>query len=105
MAQKTQVVVTDDIDGSEDAKAYTFAFNGTQYEIDLAASNRDALLRALQPFIDNGRRVGGKASTRSASRTSSSDSKAVREWARANGFTVPDRGRIPKAVQDAFASR
>ncbi len=104
MAQQTRVIVTDDIDGSEGAKTYTFAFNDTRYEIDLAAGNRDALIRALQPFIDAGRRVGGKASTRSASR-SSSDSKAVREWARANGFTVPDRGRIPKAAQDAYASR
>lgn len=57
MAQKKQVVITDDIDGSADAKPYTFAFNGTTYEIDLAPANRDSLIRALQPFIDNGRRV------------------------------------------------
>ena len=104
MAQEKRVIVTDDIDGSEDAKTYTFAFNGTQYEVDLAPANRDALIRALQPFIDSGRRVGAKASARSASRPDG-NSKAVREWARANGYTVPDRGRIPKAAQDAYASR
>ena len=104
MAQEKRVIITDDIDGSEDAKAYTFAFNGTQYEIDLAPANREALIRALQPFIDSGRRTGGKTSTRSAPR-SGNDSKAVREWARANGYTVPDRGRIPKAAQDAYANR
>ncbi|WP_298458256.1 Lsr2 family protein [uncultured Cellulomonas sp.] len=104
MAQEKRVIVTDDLDGSEAAKTYTFAFNGTQYEIDLGAASRDALIRALQPFIDSSRRVGSKASNRSAS-GSADDSRAVRDWARANGLTVPDRGRIPKAVREAYASR
>ncbi|MFI1069613.1 histone-like nucleoid-structuring protein Lsr2 [Streptomyces puniciscabiei] len=29
------------------------------------------------------------------------DPEAVREWARANGFDVPMRGRIPAAVRQA----
>ncbi|MET9463057.1 histone-like nucleoid-structuring protein Lsr2 [Streptomyces canus] len=26
----------------------------------------------------------------------------MREWARANGYDVPDRGRIPAAIRDAW---
>ena len=105
MAQQKRVIVTDDIDGTENAKSYTFAFNGTDYEIDPADATRAQLTRARQPYSDPGRKVrGGPPAGRGAS-TASTDSKAVREWARANGFTVPDRGRIPKAAQDAYANR
>lgn len=30
------------------------------------------------------------------------EASRIREWARANGFTVPDRGRMPQAVYDAY---
>jgi Lsr2 len=29
----------------------------------------------------------------------------VREWARANGYTVSDRGRIPRPILEAFSAR
>ena len=28
--------------------------------------------------------------------------REVRDWARSNGFKVPDRGRIPADVREAF---
>lgn len=34
----------------------------------------------------------------------SKESKAVREWARAHGFTVGDRGRFSRQVLDAYAA-
>jgi nucleoid-associated protein Lsr2 len=30
------------------------------------------------------------------------DTRTVKEWARANGYQVRERGRIPRAVMDAF---
>jgi hypothetical protein len=30
---------------------------------------------------------------------------AIRTWARANGFEVSTRGRIPQAVEDAYNMR
>ncbi|MEU0414491.1 histone-like nucleoid-structuring protein Lsr2 [Streptomyces griseorubiginosus] len=30
------------------------------------------------------------------------DTNTIREWARANGYEVPDRGRIPAAVREAW---
>ena len=32
----------------------------------------------------------------------SSDTQKVREWARANGYEVSDRGRIPASVREAY---
>ena len=35
MAQKTQIILVDDIDGSEAIQTVTFALDGVSYEIDL----------------------------------------------------------------------
>ncbi|WP_250444587.1 Lsr2 family protein [Actinotalea sp. C106] len=106
MAQHTQVIVTDDLDGSEQAQSYRFSWQGAEYEIDLNDTHRDEFLRALAPYIDAGRRVGGRrrAASNSAGR-SASDSAAVREWAQANGYKVSDRGRIPAEIRTAYDNR
>ncbi|MGI9586985.1 MAG: Lsr2 family DNA-binding protein, partial [Dietzia maris] len=36
--------------------------------------------------------------------SSSGDTKAIREWARSNGYEVSDRGRIPSDIMDAYAA-
>ena len=38
-------------------------------------------------------------------RSSREETTAIREWARQNGHTVSDRGRIPKYVIEAYAAR
>ena len=61
------------------------------------------------------RRTGGAASaTKAANKTAAAktrrrergalDTAAVREWARAHGYAVSDRGRIPRRVLDAFTA-
>ena len=47
MATQTTVTVTDDLDGSANAKAVTFSLNGESWTIDLSAKNRAALEKAL----------------------------------------------------------
>ena len=47
MAQRTQVIFEDDIDGSEAEGTVTFALNGVQYEIDLSNKNAEKLRKAL----------------------------------------------------------
>ncbi|WP_250442673.1 Lsr2 family protein [Actinotalea sp. C106] len=103
MAQKTRVIITDDIDGSEGAQSYAFSWQGTNYEIDLTDEHRDDFLRALEPFITAGRKTAGSRSR--ATSKGSSDAAVVREWGRANGFKVPDRGRIPADVRTAYDAR
>lgn len=45
-----------------------------------------------------------KAARKTTGKTSSADTKAIREWARENGYDVSDRGRIPADVMDAYAA-
>lgn len=114
MATQTTVTVTDDLDGSANAKEVTFSLDGTSWTIDLSAKNRANLEKALKPYIakatkQSGRttaRPGGtrRSSTAAASRrgTSRSDLAQVRAWAKSNGHDVSDRGRISAAVQQAY---
>src|SRR5688500_8052158 len=112
MAKTTIVQVSDDLDGSANASEVRFAFEGTEYAIDLSSKNRKSLEKALRPYVEAGTKVSGRRSTatrtarskRSANARSSGNSAvdlaAVRAWARENGHRVSDRGRLPKAVLD-----
>ncbi|MGL5829953.1 MAG: histone-like nucleoid-structuring protein Lsr2, partial [Angustibacter sp.] len=98
MAKREITILTDDLDGkeSEDIETVTFGFEGASYEIDLSKKNRDAMAKALTPYLDVARRAG--SSTRrlggAKTKTDKEQLKAIREWARANGHEVSDRGRI-----------
>jgi hypothetical protein len=100
VAQRTQVIFEDDIDGSEAEGTVTFAFNGVGYELDLSARNRDKLLKAFGPYIEAGRRVSARSSQRRTAVPAAKrhDQSAVRQWARAQGMRVSGRGRIPADV-------
>ncbi len=43
MAKSVSVIVTYDLDGSENAETVSFSFSGVTYEVDLAAKNRAKL--------------------------------------------------------------
>jgi hypothetical protein len=115
MAQKVNVVLVDDIDGGEAAETVTFALDGVDYEIDLSEDNANKLRDALSLYTGHGRRTGGRRrssgggdqrSSRSRGSSSSDGPSAseIREWARANGHTVPDRGRVSAEVREAYAA-
>ncbi|WP_433955022.1 histone-like nucleoid-structuring protein Lsr2 [Janibacter indicus] len=105
MAQRVQVILEDDIDGGDATETVTFGLDGVTYEIDLNDSNAQALRDALAGYVGAGRRVAGRRSTSSSSssRSSSNELAKIREWARANGHDVSDRGRISQKVRDAYA--
>jgi nucleoid-associated protein Lsr2 len=104
MAQKVQVVLTDDIDGTEGVETASFSYNGIEYEIDLSAKNAEKFHKNMQFYADHGRRVGGRPRRSSASRSGGgkSDSASVRAWAKEAGYDVPARGRIPRSVLTAY---
>ena len=61
---------------------------------------------ALAIYVANAERIGGRKSTgRAASGNGRKQVGDVREWARANGHTVNDRGRIPADIQAATTRR
>lgn len=103
MARTTITQITDDLDGSKDAQEISFAFDGTEYTIDLNKKNRAALEKALQPYIDAGTKMTKRAS--SSSRRSSSSRKdfsAIRSWAKSQGLEVSERGRIPGSIVEQY---
>lgn len=107
MAKKVSVTWVDDIDGSTPAdETLTFAFDGVSYEIDLSAENAEEFRSAMARWIENGRKVSGtrRAARRASSTSSQSSRKAgeIREWARANGYEVSDRGRISAEIRAAY---
>lgn len=108
MAQRVQIMLEDDFDGSPADETVTFGLDGVTYEIDLSASNAAQLRDVLAPYVGHGRRSGGRRSgpsTRGAtSRSGGSkrDLASVREWARKNGHKVSDRGRISAEIQAAY---
>jgi Lsr2 len=107
MAQKVQVVLIDDIDGGDADETVSYALDGVSYEIDVNAENAEALRESLAGWIGHSRRVGGRASraratSRRAVPSSKPDLADVRNWARANGHQVSDRGRISADVMGAY---
>ena len=106
MARKQIVITEDDLDGGSADVQVTFALDGQQYEIDLNHRNADALRLALDPYIQGGRKTSGRSPQGSSRpvRSSREHLTSVRAWARANGHSVSDRGRVPAAILDAYAS-
>jgi len=104
MAQKVHIVLEDDLDGSDASQTVSFGLDGTSYEIDLNDKNASALRDALATYVGHGRKVSGSRRGRrsSASTTNGHSAKEIRDWARSNGHKVPERGRIPGDVREAF---
>ena len=105
MAQKVNIVLVDDLDGTEATETVSFGLDGSSYEIDLNDANAAALREALGGYVGHARKVTGASRRgRKASSASSSGShtKDVREWAKAQGMEVSERGRISADVQQAY---
>ena len=108
MAQKVHIVLVDDLDGSEATESVSFGLDGTSYEIDLNDANAAALREALSGYVGHARKVGSarrsgrKSAASSAASTDGASAKEIRDWARANGYDVPDRGRVSADVRQAF---
>lgn len=106
MAQKVQVLLIDDLDGSEASETVTFGLDGSTYEVDLNSDNANKLRESLRPFIEVGRKKTRKT-TRGRAKTSRSSSNPqraaqIRAWAKEAGLDVNERGRIPQSVVEKY---
>jgi len=105
MAQKVNIVLIDDIDGNDAEETVSFALDGKDYEIDLNSANAQELRDALAPYIGHARRAtGGRARGRRGRSDSGVPASEIREWARQNGWDVPERGRVSADVREAYAA-
>ena len=115
MAQRTLVLLEDDIDGGEAVETVLFGLDGTTYEIDPNNHNAAQLRDAVAPFVGAARRAGrpsaspirpARTSTHTPGTTTRTpgevDPKAIRAWAEANAVQVSVRGRISAAIVEQY---
>lgn len=130
MSRQTIVIVTDDLGGEGDAQTVTFGLDGHLYEIDLNDEHLDEFRKSLEKYasvarktdfartVRKNRRTAGRASSRKPAQQPAAPGKGseqvqqaapqpesvpdVREWAKANGYIVGDRGRIPAIVREQY---
>jgi len=106
MAQKIQTLFIDDLDGGEAEGTVSFALDGSDYEIDLSEAHARELRATLARYAGAGRKVTGTtrrpARRRDRAAADGHSTTEIRDWAKANGFEVKDRGRIPAGVVAGF---
>lgn len=106
MAQRVQIVLTDDLDQTEAAETVSFALDGATYEIDLSEANARGLREALATYVAAARKTGGSAKKRPQPprRKSAGGATAneIRAWAVEQGMNVSSRGRVSAEVREAY---
>ncbi len=106
MAQRTEVILIDDLDGGSADETVRFALDGSSYEIDLSEQNARQLRDDFARYVGAARRAGGRPGSsrprRGSARTDPAQTAAIRDWARSNGLQVSDRGRISREIMDSW---
>lgn len=110
MARKIVHKLVDDLDGTVlepgEGETVLFSLDGKSYEIDLTAENAQALRDTFADYISVARRMSsgssGASAPRGRRRSGQTDYGPIREWAKKNGFTVSERGRVPAAIIEAY---
>lgn len=102
MAQKTVIMLEDDIDGGPADETVSFSLDGTSYEIDLNAANAAKLRDSFAGWVGAARKAGRAGSSgparRSRSRGGNDRVAQIRAWAKSNGIKVSERGRVSADV-------
>lgn len=113
MAQKVQVLLVCDLhEGDEEGtETIAFALDGAGYEIDVCDAHAAELRDAFAPYVGQARRAGrstgggsGSGRRRPAAKSGSDPDRisAIREWGRANGHQVSERGRLSASLVEAY---
>ena len=112
MAQKTEVILTDDLDGSPAEDTFRVSWEGQAVEVELSADNRKRIEESLAALFDAGRKIsvhygsrgpqGPKPKQRAPRSAEKANNSVIREWARENGLQVSDRGRISREVEAEY---
>src|SRR6201987_5156883 len=66
MAQKVQVLLVDDLDGSEATETVAFGIDGAAYEIDLSSGNAGKLRKEMAHYVEHARKASAPARRRRA---------------------------------------
>jgi hypothetical protein len=111
MAQRVQVILVCDLHGDETpgTETVTFSVDGASYEIDVCDAHAAELRDSFARYVGVARRATGRGRPPGSGggrrrRRGSGEAAAIREWARANGVPVPERGRIPADIAARYAA-
>lgn len=99
MAQKVEIKHVSDL--NEDIPAdetVQFGLDHTDYEIDLSADEAQQMRGSLERFVKNARKMGRTPSARRKKKVSRDDLPQIREYARARGYDIKDRGAVPARI-------
>lgn len=106
--RKIVETISDDLDGSANASAVPFSYDGVDYTIDLSNKNKTAFDKVMKPYVAAASKVGGRRASRRRSPSSATtrpNLNEVRSWAKTQGMKVSDRGRVSAEVLSAFHAR
>jgi hypothetical protein len=120
MSRETIEVYRCDVDGVDAVETVRFGLDGRVYEIELCAQHVAEFQDKVGRYASMGRPVAGAGRRRRGTRSRVAEpvpakrarrprssgkqtpSQEVREWARSKGHRISDRGRIPRAVVEAY---
>lgn len=109
MAQKILVELLDDMDGSEAVGTFEFTHKGVDYAIDFNQTHMDEYTQMFEYLTQMARVVKGKKRAPYGSKKSATPvvgkTQEMREWLRAAGHDVKDRGRVPSHLVDLYNNR
>jgi hypothetical protein len=102
--QRVNVLLVDDLDGTEAVSTVVFGIDGSHYEIDLSSQHEEELRKVLDDYVTHARKASnaprkGNRVGRAERQTHNED---AREWAKAQGIEVKDRGRVPTAILKGY---
>lgn len=102
MAQKVKIILIDDLDGGEADETVRFGLDGAQFEIDLSSAHAEELRSTLSTYISAARRESQAKQRQGAPAARNQEAAQIREWAKANGYTVSSRGRVNSEIIEAY---
>lgn len=108
MAQRVTVELLDDFDGSEAVGTFEFTHKGVEYAVDLNQERMDKYTEMFEYLTGVARVVKGKKRAAYGSKKGTSvvgKTQEMREWLRANGHDVKDRGRVPSNLVKLWEER
>jgi nucleoid-associated protein Lsr2 len=105
VASRVVTILTDDFDGSEAEETIHFSVEGAEYEIDLSKAHAQEFRASIEPYMHAGRKTGGRRVRRSSSTVAGDgdQTKAIRDWAKAQQMKVSDRGRVSAEIREAYS--
>jgi len=96
--QRLEVQLEDDLTGGPADETVAFGVDGKNYEIDLNERHAAEFRRQLARFIERATPLRPRHSHAARTAASRERSHQIRTWAEHQGYSVAERGRLPRNI-------